>query len=65
MLGTAGVFVVLACSASLRANAAIAVALLSVVLFLPALAGVYGASRPSGRPDQCRIVGGAMNLGGT
>jgi ACS family D-galactonate transporter-like MFS transporter len=66
MLGTAGVFVVLALlGVTFVPNAAIAVALLSVVLFFLRWAGVYWSvpSILAGRTN-AGIVGGAMNLGG-
>ncbi|MDT7642477.1 MAG: transporter, family, D-galactonate transporter [Pseudonocardiales bacterium] len=66
MLGTAGVFVVLALlGVTFVPNAPVAVALLSVVLFFLRWAGVYWSvpSILAGRTN-AGIVGGAMNLGG-
>jgi ACS family D-galactonate transporter-like MFS transporter len=66
MLGTAGVFVVLALlGVTFVPNAPVAVALLSVVLFFLRWAGVYWSvpSILAGRTN-AGVVGGAMNLGG-
>jgi MFS transporter, ACS family, D-galactonate transporter len=66
MLGTAGVFVVLALlGVTFVPNAPVAIALLSVVLFFLRWAGVYWSvpSILAGRAN-AGVVGGAMNLGG-
>jgi ACS family D-galactonate transporter-like MFS transporter len=66
MLGSAGVFVVLALlGVTFVPNAPVAVALLSVVLFFLRWGGVYWSvpSILAGRAN-AGIVGGAMNLGG-
>jgi MFS transporter, ACS family, D-galactonate transporter len=66
LLGTAGVFVVLALlGVTIVPNATVAVVFLSLVLFFLRWAGVYWSvpSILAGR-DNAGIVGGAMNLGG-